>query len=112
MASTLGGPRSPIWKRQGQLCLSIASERGSLRQHVDLYVSHHRRIDMLMLPYRSLGAALILASVSLPSATTAHSQTTGTAESRIDTRVEAATQKSQDGCGADVKTCHSNVTSG
>ena len=67
---------------------------------------------MLMLPYRSLGAALILASMGLPSATIAYSQTTGTAESRIDTRVEAAAQKIQDGCGTDVKTYCGNVTSG
>jgi Cysteine rich repeat len=67
---------------------------------------------MLMLPYRSLGAALILASMSLPSATTAYSQTTGTAESRLDTRIEAAVKKIQDGCGTDVKTYCSNVTPG
>ena len=67
---------------------------------------------MLMMPYRLLGAALILASASLPSTTTAHSQTTGTAESRLETRIETAVKKIQDGCGADVKTYCGNVTPG
>jgi hypothetical protein len=64
---------------------------------------------MIMLPYKSLCTALMLAAMIPALGTTALSQSAG---GSVEARVDAAVKKIQDACGNDVKTYCGNVTPG